>query len=116
MGTELGVFIKTKREEKNISLRSLALNVKISTTYLSDIENGRRTGVSDDILQNIAKILELSEPDSEKLYTLASKEKGTIPLDVTNFIKDNEEVVAFLRQANKGKHEEWLKKLKDEKK
>lgn len=111
---KLGKFINAKRQEHNISLRSLALTVGISSTYLSDIENGRRSRLSDEYLLKLADALNLNDDDRAKLFDLASEKNDTIPLDVSKFIKDNKEVLALLRQASKGDYEEFLKRIKDD--
>ena len=111
-----GDFINKKRIEKNISLRALALKIGISTTYLSDIEDGRRTGLSNEYLQKLVEALELNDQEKTFLYDLASKKNNTIPLDVTNLIKENDEIIAFLRQVNRGEHEGWLQNLKNDEK
>ena len=105
----LGNFISSKRKEQGLSLRKLALNSNISVTYLSDIESGRRSNVSKDILENISKSLMLSENEKEKLFTLVGNKNDSIPMDVEEFVKNHPEVVAYLREAKRGEHDNWLK-------
>lgn len=105
----LGSFISNKRKERELSLRKLALNSKISVTYLSDIESGRRSNVSKDILENISKALMLNEQEKEKLFTLVGNKNDSIPMDVEEFVKNHPEVVAYLREAKRGEHDKWLK-------
>lgn len=105
----LGSFISDKRKEMGLSLRKLALNSKISVTYLSDIESGRRSNVSKDILENISKALMLNEQEKEKLFTLVGNKNDSIPMDVEEFVKNHPEVVAYLREAKRGEHDKWLK-------
>lgn len=113
---KLGKFINAKRQEHNTSLRTLALTIGISSTYLSDIENGRRSRLSNEYLLKLADALNLNDEDRAKLFDLASEKNDTIPLDISKFIKDNEEVLAFLRQASKGDYEEFLRRIKDDEK
>lgn len=105
----LGSFISRKRKEMNLSLRKLALNCGISVTYLSDIESGRKSNVSKDILENISKSLMLDEKEQEKLFTLVGNKNDSIPIDVEEFVKNHPEVVAYLREAKRGEHDKWLK-------
>ena len=83
---------------------------------MSDIENGRRTGLSNEYLQKLVEALELNDKEKTFLYDLASKKNNTIPLDVTNLIKENDEIIAFLQQVNRGEHEGWLQNLKNDEK
>ena len=107
----LGSFISIKRKEMGLSLRKLALNSKISVTYLSDIECGRRSNVSKDILENISKSLMLNEQEKERLFTLVGKKNDSIPMDVEEFVKNHPEVVTYLREAKRGEHDKWLKEI-----
>lgn len=110
----LGSFISGKRKEIGLSLRKLALNSKISVTYLSDIESGRRSNVSKDILENISKSLALDEQEKEKLFTLVGNKNDSIPMDVEEFVKNHPEVVAYLREAKRGEHDNWLKEIEND--
>lgn len=108
----LGNFITNKRKEIGLSLRKLALKSNISVTYLSDIENGRRSNMSKDILENISKSLMLNENEKERLFTLVGNKNDSIPMDVEEFVKNHPEVVAYLREAKRGEHDNWLKGMK----
>jgi len=60
MKTEsLGTLIRSRRSEKQISLRALARQIKTSATFLSDIELGRRFP-STTVLARIATTLDIS--------------------------------------------------------
>lgn len=52
----LGERIKQLRKKKEFTLEDLSQRVGYSKQYLSDLENGRRTG-SEEALQTIGKIL-----------------------------------------------------------
>jgi transcriptional regulator with XRE-family HTH domain len=58
----LGKFIRTTRDEKDLSLRELARRAQISAAFLSDIELGRRYP-SEDVLSKLAKALNVSLAD-----------------------------------------------------
>ena len=64
---ELGEFIRDQRRVGHLSLRKLSEMAGISNPYLSQIERGLRKP-SDEILQQIARALEIS---SETLYVRA---------------------------------------------
>lgn len=109
----LGNFISNKRKELGLSLRKLAINTNISVTYLSDIESSRRSNISKEILENLSKALMLNDSDKEKLFTLVGKRNDSIPIDVEEFVKNHPEVVAYLREAKRGEHDNWLKEIKN---
>ena len=58
----LGDLIRTRRSEKEMSLRALARQVKITASFLSDMELGKRFP-SAGVLARIAAALEIS-PDT----------------------------------------------------
>ena len=80
-------------------------------TYLSDIESGRRSNVSKDILENISESLMLNENEKERLFTLVGNKNDSIPMDIEEFVKNHPEVMAYLREAKRGQHDTWLKEI-----
>jgi transcriptional regulator with XRE-family HTH domain len=54
-----GEIIKARREEFNISLVDFARQVGISPGYLSQLENGKKTNPSLEVMMNIAQELDL---------------------------------------------------------
>lgn len=57
--TEIGIFIKSLREERGISQRKLAEKAMISHTELSKIENGEREKSSPNILKKLSEALNI---------------------------------------------------------
>ncbi|MDI9515322.1 MAG: helix-turn-helix transcriptional regulator, partial [Bacillota bacterium] len=53
MEIKVGEIIKAKREEKGLSLVEFAKRIGISSGYLSQIENGRKTNPRLDIVLRI---------------------------------------------------------------
>ena len=64
---DIGAYIRTQRENAEVSLRQLARTAGVSNPYLSQIERGLRTP-SAEILQQIARGLRIS---AEALYVRA---------------------------------------------
>ncbi|WP_207710169.1 helix-turn-helix domain-containing protein [Clostridium chromiireducens] len=94
-----GEFVKERRKEKDISLRSLASRLNISPSYMSDMEKGRRNAYKD--LNKLFSALELvSDDDRDTLYKLAADTRDTIPEDVILKIKENPELIDFIRKYN----------------
>lgn len=60
--TSFGEMLREARVKKGVSLRSLAAELKITPSYLSDIENDRRVP-SEDVLQLLALLLGLDFDD-----------------------------------------------------
>jgi transcriptional regulator with XRE-family HTH domain len=67
MASDIGSFIRTQRENAQVSVRQLAERAGVSNPYLSQVERGLRKP-SADVLSQIAKALRVS---AEVLYVRA---------------------------------------------
>lgn len=112
MNITFGEYLANKRKEREMSLRLLAKELDVSPTYLSDVENNRRNALSYENLQKIIEILKLNEEEQSNLYDLAGKAKDTIPADIEEFVKENTQVIALLRNMKKDKKEDDKNKKK----
>ena len=56
---KLGDLINEKRLERGLKMTELAKEVEVSTMYISDIINHKRTPVKDDILQRFSSLLNI---------------------------------------------------------
>lgn len=61
----LGEYIRELREKKDISVRELARQLKVSAAFLSDIELGRRHP-SDEVMERLADCLDTTLEDMQK--------------------------------------------------
>lgn len=108
----LGDKIKELRMAKGFSLRSLAGKVLKSPPFVSDIELGRRYP-SDEVLESIAQVLEVSFDELKTLDTRSSLD------DLKRLAqRDPEWGLAFRAVANKAESlspEEFLKLITDRK-
>ncbi|NME83330.1 helix-turn-helix transcriptional regulator [Clostridium sp. SM-530-WT-3G] len=110
-----GEFIAKKREEQRITLREMARLLKITPPYLSDIEKDRRNPPDKDKLDEIAKILCLSDEECNYMYDLAGNKRNTIAPDLPEYIMDTYNVRVALRKArdlNLGE-DEWNEIVKE---
>jgi transcriptional regulator with XRE-family HTH domain len=104
-----GEYIIAKRKEKELSARQLAIALDISPVYMCDIEKGRKSAVSNEFLENLRRILSLSEEESEIMYDLAAIARNTVSVDLPDYIMANQLVRAALRAAKKNQipDEKW---------
>jgi transcriptional regulator with XRE-family HTH domain len=98
---EFGKFITEKRKLKKISLRGMAELLELSPAYWSDIEKGRRNPPKIDKLEELSNILELSQQELDKMIDMASEGRGEIPMDLPEYIKNNELAKVALRKASR---------------
>ncbi|MBS4024341.1 MAG: helix-turn-helix transcriptional regulator [Clostridia bacterium] len=93
-----GDLIKAKRMEKEITLRALAEILKVSPTYLSDIENNRRYPMDNQKIEILIKELNITPEEQEILYDLAGKERQEVSPDLLEYTMDSE-VSTYVRTA-----------------
>jgi transcriptional regulator with XRE-family HTH domain len=111
MAKTFGQFVREKRIERGLSLRSLSTKTEISPVYMSNIENDRRPAPSNDYLDRIISVLRLDKEDAEILYDLAAQSKeDTVSGDLPDYIMRRDVVRVALRTAKDvdATDEEWL--------
>lgn len=87
----------------------------IAPSYVSDIEKGKRNAPTQEILEDMVRVLKLNDDEKNKLFDLAAESKNEIAQDITEYVSDNQNVKVALRRAkelNLGE-EEWLQIIKD---
>ena len=97
--TPFGSKLKSLRKEKNVTTTELAKALKISTAYLSMLENGKRGNPPDGMLELICIFFDLIWEDAEELKDLAkisdinaqinTKFLGINATTLTNVLKNN---------------------------
>lgn len=89
--------------EKNMKAKTFAELLDISPAYLSSLENGSRQPPSNELLEKIAAILELSTDERYQLFDLAGENKHSqeIAKDLTEYIYQNPQIIEILRYGMK---------------
>lgn len=110
-----GDFIARKREENKITLREMARKLDISAPYLSDVEKDKRNSFDIDKLEQISKILELTDDEKITMYDLAGKKRNEVAPDLPEYIMDRDYVRVGLRAARDldAGEKEWQKFVED---
>ena len=114
-GISFGGFIIQRRKAKEMSARQLALAVDITPEYMCEIEKGRKTAVSEDILNRLIRVLTLTEAETELFYDLAAIARNSVSADLPEYIMANQLVRAAIRTAKKNNvpDEKWEKFIKE---
>lgn len=103
----LGEIIRDRRVELDLSLRDLAKIIAKAPSYLSDIENDRRTP-AEDVIRDIARALDL---DADDLMARA----GRFGAEADRYMRKNPAAGVLLRRISDMKLGEGaLQKLLDE--
>lgn len=95
-----GKCIRLHRQEKGISLRSVAADIGISPTYLSGIEKGyRHAPISNmDIFYKLLKALDIPEEQTKFVIDMAYSTYGCHH-DIVNYLSECEKAKKFIRCA-----------------
>lgn len=111
MCNTFGEFVKEKRTSMEMSIHIFAKLLKISCSYESSIENGRRPAPSEAVLKKMAIVLRLNDTERARLFDLAGKTKGAFPNDLAQYINENQEIIDIIRisKENNVPDKEWKK-------
>ncbi len=97
-----GNYIKQLRTNKGLSLRETAKRANMSSSYLSQLENGHNTNPKKEILMNLSPVLDTSYIDLLMQTDLMNKHQDAL---IKNLSGDEGKIT---------KHYEESKKLKEE--
>lgn len=107
MDNTFGIFLKEKRQQNGLSIRALAKQVELSHVYLYNIESGKKTPPSDDVIKRLANALNLDEKSRLLFFDIAAKCKSDaddsnyfIPVDISQYLNENENARNVIREAN----------------
>lgn len=100
MNGSFGKFIEEKRKAHGMTLRGLAAELGIAPAFMSDIEKGHRYPPNKEKLYELARILHLSEEDTNTMFDLAAGEKeNAVSPDLPEYIMNGSNVRVALRLA-----------------
>ena len=115
MTGEFGKFVEVRRKALGKTLRGLAAELGIAPAFMSDIEKGHRYPPAREKLEELAKLLQLSQEDTDKMFDLAAGErKNGISPDLHEYIMGSPKARTALRMArDKGADEKVWQKVID---
>ena len=102
-----GRFLRSKRisDSRELTMKDIAVELGISVSLVSDVEQGRRKPYDEAKTQKLIKFLHRSEEDTALLYDLAAKECDYIPRDLDDIMmysEAGEMARCALRMTKKG--------------
>ena len=112
--TTFGAFLKTRRKEREITVRLMAELVGIAVGSYCDIESNRNYPPAKEILEKMIEVLKLPEAGQQIFYDLAGKARSAAPPDLPEYINENQVVRFALRMAKeKASDEDWRRFIND---
>ena len=99
--TALGKFLRRIRIEKDESQKDMAENLGISSSFLSSLENGKRSGASEVFLQKVIKKYSLTSKQECELIKAAEASKMNIKIDIVNMPTNKQAMVRLLAKKIK---------------
>lgn len=107
-----GNYLKNKRLERDITLRGFAGMMGVSAVYICDVEKDRKPAPTDERMEQIVHLLDLSKREKEVLYDLAAmtRSRPAVSSDLPEYIMEKEVVRIALRTAKDvdATDEEWM--------
>lgn len=122
---KFGEYLEGKRKERAIPLRTFAQKIRISPSFLCDLESGYRTFPSDEkcegLMGRIIKELTLNDEEAETLRKLADESmfsKGKVPSEIIHYLQSVPAAQMALRKAKESNasDETWQAIVEDMKK
>ena len=106
-----GDFLQKKRMERQLTLRKTAELLGFSAPYLTDIEKDRRNPPEMESLEQISKVLNLSDDERAVMFDLAGKKRNAVAPDLPEYIIERDYVAAALRTARDldASEADWLR-------
>ncbi len=109
---EMGEYIKSLTMERHKSLRKTAKAIEVSPQYLSEVEKGRKSTLTKERLEKLAKFLCLSEEEYYTLMEMSAKARERsdvlMPQDCADFAANDFVVEACRLSKETGAGEaEW---------
>lgn len=96
-----GTYIFELRKKEKKTLKNVSEAIKISVTYLKDIEYSYRVAPDAELVDAIALYFKLSEEETIELYDLAADSRKDVPQDIKKFILNNPDMKEKIRELIK---------------
>lgn len=97
MGKRFGEFISKKRQQNNLSIRKMAQMLSMSSSYLCDLEQGRKLPPQDEnsnLYDDLVIVLKLNDEEIQEMKVSVDNdlaERSKTSPDLINYISNNDE-------------------------
>lgn len=95
-----GIYVRTLRVQRNISMKTLAASVSVNVSYLSKLERGKLRAPSSELVKKISKYFRLNIDEENELIVHAEESDRNIKLPENINPKVYRVAHQFARMAN----------------
>ncbi|MBQ1928845.1 MAG: helix-turn-helix domain-containing protein [Clostridia bacterium] len=95
---EFGEYLQILRQSKGITVRQLGEMVTVSSSHISNIENGRRKPPKVEVLKSIVRALGLTEDEERQLIFLAENERKNSDIMIKLTEENWEQIIGILKK------------------
>lgn len=97
-----GQSLRYIRQVQGLTIRKVAREVNKTPTYISDIERGNNKPPEKELMEKIVDALQLQEEEIKcRLYDLAARERGGVPVDMVDYIMGHSNLRLAIRMAQR---------------
>lgn len=112
MISKFGLYIRKIREQKNDSLRQMAIKLGISAAFLSAMEVGRKQ-IPLEYVEKIKDIYNLTEEQEVELENSIYETNERVPIELAAMNEAQKDVSLMFARKIKTADEDLLRKLKE---
>jgi transcriptional regulator with XRE-family HTH domain len=110
---DFGKLLRSLREAARVTMGDLAHYLKVSVTYISDVERGTRAPLSKERIEAAAVLFKLDREQTRQLLAAAAEQRGFYELKAEGLPQPGKEAGAALMRGWPSYTETDFKKLKE---
>ncbi|MEG2342446.1 MAG: helix-turn-helix transcriptional regulator [Bacilli bacterium] len=112
MKTEFGRFVKEIRFKEKENLRQMAEHLKVSSSFLSAVEVGKKA-VPKDWVEKISLIYSLNIKEQDELKNCIDKDSGKVIINIENMETEKRDVLMLFARTINTADQKTLAELKE---
>lgn len=101
MDNEFGAYLRRKRKDKKLTVRTFADLIGKSGSYVSQLECGIRIAPKGELLHKMARALSLNDTERDKFFDLAAITRDSVSEDLADYINAHPNVKQTIRLSQK---------------
>ena len=116
-----GQYLRKKRlaDPRELSMKEVGEHLGFTQQYMSLVENGNKRPFDGEVLEKLAKFLNLSDEETALMFDIAGRENQDVPYDIADTLM-HEDVGDLIRYATRQtkagfiKEDAWKKFIREQ--